>query len=118
MQTMRDVASAWLVVAVLGLGVVTVWGWGDSSPSAGEAVACKDSTIHDQTTAALRGVETPGTGWHPVATLAGLPETEKTRTTSYEAAEERNLLALEPRPHDPAVMAQGSNTSLNPTSMC
>lgn len=118
MQTMRDVASAWLVVAVLGLGVVTVWGWGDSSPAAGEAVACKDLTIQDQTTAELSGVEVPRTGWHPVGALAGLPETEKTRTTSYEAAEERNLMALEAPSHELAVMAHGSNTSLNPTSMC
>ncbi len=117
MQSIREVLGAWLVVAALAFAIIAVWGWRDSTSVASQAIACVDQNSH-KADIALHGVEVPRGGWQPEAHLAGLPGHADRGTTSYEAAEERNLLALEAPPAGPMRLAQGSSTSLNPTSMC
>lgn len=117
MQSIREVFGAWLVVAALAFAIIAVWGWRDSTSVASQATACVDKISH-QTDVALHGVDDPRGGWQPEPHLAGLPSPADHGTTSYEAAEERNLLALEAPPAGPMRMAQGSSTSLNPTSIC
>ncbi|MEM7123998.1 MAG: hypothetical protein AAF563_22165 [Pseudomonadota bacterium] len=117
MQSIREVLGAWLVVAALAFAIIAVWGWRDSTSVASQAIACVDENSH-QADIALHGVEVPRGGWQPEPILAGLPGAGDRGTTSYEAAEERNLLALEAPPAGPMRMAQGSSTNLNPTSIC
>jgi hypothetical protein len=117
MQTIRDFLGAWLVVGVLGLAVVGIWGFDEPSVTEARAVACDDGASHN-TVAGLQGAEVPRNGWHTSPELTGLPRAGDDRLTSYEAAEERNLETLGMAADQTAQLAQGSSTSLNPTSMC
>ncbi len=117
MQTMREFLGAWLVVGALGLAVVGVWGFESTSATLDQVAACDAGVTHDRV-ADLQGAEVPRTGWRPSPELIGLPQADDDRPTSYEVAEERNINALGPVGHPDAVLAQGSSTSLNPTSMC
>jgi hypothetical protein len=117
MQTMRDFIGAWLVVGALGLGVVGLWGFDGRTSTNEVAVACDDG-VTQGTVAALQGAEVPRNGWRPSPELTGQPIGNGDRLTSYEVAEQRNLDALGAVADETSQMAQGSSTSLNPTSMC
>jgi len=117
MQTMREFLGAWLVVGALGMGVVGLWGFDEPRATSDVAVACDDGVTQD-TVAALQGAELPRNGWRPSPHLTGLPTGNGDRLTSYDVAEQRNLEALGAVGDDTAQLAQGTNTSLNPTSMC
>jgi len=117
MQTMRDVLGAWLVAGALGLAVVGIWGPSAPQTGDGQAVACSDSAAQGDA-AVLHGADVPRGGWSPSAELTGVLPPDDGRLTSYEVAEERNLLAIGTGGAMTSDTAQGSITSLNPTSMC
>ena len=117
MQTMRDFLGAWLIVGALGLAVIGAWGNDTTSSTDARDVACDDGVPHDSV-AALQGADVPHGGWRPLPDLTGLPSDDGDRLASYDAAEERNIRAVGPVGEHDVVLAQGSSTNLNPTSMC
>ena len=114
MNRLRDILSAWAVVALIAAGMLGVWGLQapQDQTRTDTALACSAPSVPAASVALPRR-----SGWVPDPVLTGLPD-EGRAQTAYEVSEARSLQRYQMARSQGGALAYGSSTSLNPNRMC